>query len=53
MDEETLARLIFEYFASNKDAPYSFNADGEDLTVGVDGYLDCRHIAAAILERRT
>jgi len=52
MDPETLAlaRRIFEILR-NADEPYAFNPDPENLTIGVDGYLDCRELATALIEQ--
>jgi hypothetical protein len=53
---DDLAKRIFDWFNRNpvgdEDAPpYTYNEDAENLTIGVDGILDCRALAAALNEK--
>lgn len=50
---EALAKAIYDWFEAaegwdHRDRPTVYACDREKLTVGVDGVLDCRKLAAAI-----
>lgn len=57
-----LARVIFDYFnrpegeddelqRPRSRPPFSFNADEQDLSIGIDGALDCRELSTWVAER--
>lgn len=55
--KELIAKTIFDWlnhtYAKDETpprdkAPYSFNENEEDLTIGVDGYLNCNSLAEVI-----
>lgn len=50
-EQETLARRIFNWLRQGDDpsSPQTFNPDADKLEIGVEGYLDCRALAAAIV----
>lgn len=54
MNPEELATAIFNWFdrpsSEDDDVAYTFNPDREKLLISVDGEVDCRKLAAAILK---
>jgi hypothetical protein len=50
-EEKTIARAIFDWLLTTDGAPYSFNEDEADLSVSVDGFLDCKILAKFISAR--
>lgn len=58
-DVEDIARAIYDYLRGPEDGavsdyalpPYSFNEDDTDLSINVDGFLDCKVLAEFIRDR--
>lgn len=52
MNQDQLAQALFDYFNNVRgdvNAPHSYNEDEPSKTIFIDGNVDCREVAAFIL----